>query len=80
MVDGFSRIAMSVDLSLEQATGVPAVGNVHPTFTQLPVLEAQPDATAPPVIPRTNQQTLDYIRSVARRVDEVRATAVPEVQ
>jgi phospholipase C len=76
MTDGFSRIAMSVDLSMQEATGLPAVANGHPAFT-LPALDAQPDAGARPaaVFPRTNQQSLDYIRSVAQRVDQMNAAA-----
>jgi phospholipase C len=79
ILDGFSRIAMSLDLSMEQATGAPAAANVHPSFADAAAPATGVDATVAPVSAaiRTNQQTLEYIRSVARRVDEVHALDSP---
>jgi len=69
--NAFSRIAMSLDLSMEAATPLPPVALAHPTFAM--------DATHGQLVPlavnagRTKQQTLDYIQAVAARVERLRA-------
>jgi phospholipase C len=70
----YSRIAMSLDMCMKEATGLPAVAAAHPTFTM--------DGAAAPLAPRaisssrTKQQTLDYIQSVAARVERLKAANV----
>jgi phospholipase C len=60
--NAFSRIAMSLDLSMRQATPLPPVAVTHPTF-------AMDAITAP----RSKRQTLDYIQAVAARVERLHA-------
>jgi phospholipase C len=66
----YSRIAMSLDICMKEATGLPAVAVAHPSFTM--------DGAAAPLAPRairsarTKQQTLDYIQSVAARVERLK--------
>jgi phospholipase C len=68
--NAFSRIAMSLDLSMKAATPLPPVAVTHPTFAM--------DATHGPLLPhainagRTKGQTLDYIQAVAARVERLR--------
>jgi phospholipase C len=70
----YSRIAMSLDICMKEATGLPAVAIAHPAFTM--------DGAATPLAPRaissarTRQQTLDYIQSVAARVERLKAANV----
>jgi hypothetical protein len=68
--NAFSRIAMSLDLSMKATTPLPPVAVTHPTFAM--------DATHGPLLPhainagRTKGQTLDYIQAVAARVERLR--------
>jgi hypothetical protein len=68
--NAFSRIAMSLDLSMKAATPLPPVAVTHPPFAL--------DATHGQIMPhtigsgRTKQQTLDYIQAVAARVERLR--------
>jgi phospholipase C len=68
--NAFSRIAMSLDLSMKAATPLPPVAVTHPSFAM--------DATHGQMIPhainagRTKQQTLDYIQAVAARVERLK--------
>jgi phospholipase C len=68
--NAFTRIAMSVDLSLQAATPLPPVAAMHPAFAL--------DATHAQILPqaistaRTKQQCLDYIQAVAARVERLR--------
>ncbi len=68
--NAFSRIAMSLDLSMKAATPLPPVAVTHPTFAM--------DATHGQLVPyainagRTKQQTLDYIQAVAARVERLK--------
>ena len=68
--NAFSRIAMSLDLSMQAATPLPPVAVTHPSFAM--------DATHGQLLPhavssgRTKQQTLDYIQAVAARVQRLR--------
>jgi phospholipase C len=68
--NAFSRIAMSLDLSMKAATPLPPVAVTHPTFAM--------DATHGQLLPhainigRTRQQTLDYIQAVAARVERLK--------
>src|SRR6202042_1654728 len=61
--NAFSRIAMSLDLSMKAATPLPPVAITHPSFAM--------DTTQGQLTPRaiaagrTKQQTLDYIQAVA---------------
>ena len=70
--NSFSRIAMSLDLSMKAATPLPPVAVTHPTFAM--------DATHGQLLPqavnagRTKQQTLDYIQAVAARVERLKPT------
>jgi phospholipase C len=70
--DAFSRIAMSLDLSMQVATPLPPVAVTHPSFAM--------DATHGQLMPhaitgrRTKQQTLDYIQAVAARVERLKPT------
>ncbi len=70
--NAFSRIAMSLDLSMKAATPLPPVAVTHPSFAM--------DATHGQLIPhaidagRTKQQCLDYIQAVAARVERLRPT------
>jgi phospholipase C len=69
--NAFSRIAMSLDLSRNAATPLPAVALAHPSFAM--------DATHGQLTPyavnagRTRRQTLDYIQAVAARVERLQA-------
>ena len=84
VTSGFSRIAMSLDLSMTAHDGVPPVALVHPAFTAplapaaapLPgdAASRAPRAAAPAPMP-TQQQTLNYIASVADRVQRHRSGA-----
>ena len=71
--NSFSRIAMSLDLSMHAATPLPAVAVTHPTFAM--------DATHGQLLPhavnagRTKRQTLDYIQAVAARVERLKPTS-----
>lgn len=71
--NAFSRIAMSLDLSMKAATPLPPVAVTHPTFAM--------DATHGQLIPRalnfgrTKQQALDYIQAVAARVERLKPSA-----
>jgi len=71
--NAFSRIAMSLDLSMKAATPLPPVAVTHPTFAM--------DATHGQLIPhainvgRTKQQTLEYIQAVAARVERLKPTS-----
>ncbi len=71
--NSFSRIAMSLDLSMKAATPLPPVAVTHPTFAM--------DATHGQLMPhainvgRTKQQTLDYIQAVAARVERLKPTS-----
>jgi phospholipase C len=66
----FSRIAMSLDLSMKEATPLPPVAVTHPSFST--------DATHGQLSAhtlgggRTRQQTLDYIQAVAARVERLK--------
>jgi phospholipase C len=68
--NAFSRIAMSLDLSMKAATPLPPVAVTHPSFAM--------DATHGQLIPhaidagRTKQQSLEYIQAVAARVERLR--------
>jgi len=68
--NAFSRIAMSLDLSMQAATPLPPVAVTHPSFAM--------DATHGQLMPhaitsgRTKQQTLEYIQAVAARVERLR--------
>lgn len=68
--NSFSRIAMSLDLSMHAATPLPPVAVTHPTFAM--------DATHGQLLPhavnvgRTKRQTLDYIQAVAARVERLK--------
>jgi phospholipase C len=68
--NAFSRIAMSLDLSMQATTPLPPVAVTHPTFAM--------DATHGQLLPhainigRTKQQALDYIQAVAARVERLR--------
>jgi phospholipase C len=68
--NAFSRIAMSLDLSMQVATPLPPVAVTHPSFAM--------DATHGQLMPhaitgrRTKQQTLDYIQAVAARVERLK--------
>jgi phospholipase C len=68
--NAFSRIAMSLDLSMKAATPLPPVAVTHPTFAM--------DATHGQLVPlavnagRSKQQTLDYIQAVAARVERLK--------
>ncbi|HEX3914879.1 MAG TPA: alkaline phosphatase family protein [Steroidobacteraceae bacterium] len=68
--NAFSRIAMSLDLSMKQSTPLPPVAVTHPTFAM--------DATHGQLMPhaitaaRSKRQTLDYIQAVAARVERLR--------
>jgi phospholipase C len=68
--NAFSRIAMSLDLSMKADTPLPPVAVTHPSFAM--------DATHAQLLPhaitggRTQQQTLDYIQAVAARVERLR--------
>ena len=68
--NAFSRIAMSLDLSMKAATPLPPVAITHPSFAM--------DTTQGQLMPRaitggrTKQQTLDYIQAVAARVERLR--------
>jgi phospholipase C len=68
--NAFSRIAMSVDLSMKAATPLPPVAVTHPSFAM--------DATHGQLIPhaiasgRTKQQAIEYIQAVAARVERLR--------
>jgi hypothetical protein len=70
--NAFSRIAMSLDLSMHAATPLPPVAVTHPSFAM--------DATHGQLMPhaitggRTKQQTLDYIQAVAARVERLKST------
>jgi phospholipase C len=70
--NAFSRIAMSLDLSMKADTPLPPVAVTHPSFAM--------DATHGQLMPhaitggRTKQQTLDYIQAVAARVERLRPT------
>jgi phospholipase C len=70
--NAFSRIAMSLDLSMNAATPLPPVAVTHPSFAM--------DATHGQLMPhaitggRTKQQTLDYIQAVAARVERLKST------
>jgi phospholipase C len=67
----FSRIAMSLDLSTREATGLPAVAAAHSSFT----MEGAAGPLAPRAISsaRTKRQTFEYIQSVAARVERLKA-------
>jgi phospholipase C len=71
--NAFSRIAMSLDLSMKAATPLPPVAVTHPSFAM--------DATHGQLLPhaitvgRTKQQTLDYIQAVAARVERLKPTS-----
>jgi phospholipase C len=68
--NAFSRIAMSLDLSMKAVTPLPPVAVTHPSFAM--------DTTQAPLMPRaitggrTKQQTLDYIQAVGARVERLR--------
>jgi phospholipase C len=68
--NAFSRIAMSLDLSMKAATPLPPVAITHPSFAM--------DATHGQLTPhavtggRTKQQALDYIQAVAARVERLK--------
>lgn len=68
--NAFSRIAMSLDLSMKAATPLPPVAVTHPSFAM--------DATHGQLMPhavnagRTKQQALDYIQAVAARVERLK--------
>jgi hypothetical protein len=68
--NAFSRIAMSLDLSMKAATPLPPVAITHPSFAM--------DTTQGQLMPRaitagrTKQQALDYIQAVAARVERLR--------
>jgi phospholipase C len=70
--NAFSRIAMSLDLSMNATTPLPPVAVTHPSFAM--------DATHGQLMPhaitggRTKQQTLDYIQAVAARVERLKST------
>jgi phospholipase C len=68
--NAFSRIAMSMDLAMKAATPLPPVAVTHPSFA-LGAMHSQlmPDAIPPG---RTKRQSLDYIQSVAARVERLR--------
>jgi phospholipase C len=68
--NAFSRIAMSLDLSMNAATPLPPVAVTHPTFA----LDATHGQLMPHAINvgRTKQQTLDYIQAVAARVERLK--------
>jgi phospholipase C len=66
--NAFSRIAMSLDLSMNAATPLTPVAIAHPSFTMNTTqLQARAATTG-----RTKQQTLDYIQAVAARVERLR--------
>ncbi len=71
--NAFSRIAMSLDLSMKAATPLPPVAVTHPTFAM--------DATHGQLLPhalhagRSKRQTLDYIQAVAARVERLKPTS-----
>jgi hypothetical protein len=73
--NAFSRIAMSLDLSMKAATPLPPVAVTHPSFAL--------DATHGQLIPhaigsgRTKQQTIEYIQAVAARVERLRPAGRP---
>jgi phospholipase C len=81
MINGFSRIAMSLDLSVAGAHQTPYVALAHPSFS-LPSTatasgpQAVPGAPPPPVIApaRSTQETLRYIQAVADRVGKAQAS------
>ncbi len=68
--NAFSRIAMSLDLSMKAATPLPPVAVTHPTFAM--------DATHGQLLPhalhvgRTKRQALDYIQAVAARIERLK--------
>jgi phospholipase C len=68
--NAFSRIAMSLDLSMKAATPLPPVAVTHPTFAM--------DATHGQLLPhavnlgRTKRQSLDYIQAVSARVERLK--------
>jgi phospholipase C len=70
--NAYSRIAMSLDLSMKAATLLPPVAVTHPSFAM--------DATHGQLMPhaitggRTKQQTLEYIQAVAARVERLKPT------
>lgn len=68
--NAFSRIAMSLDLSMKQSTPLPPVAVTHPTFA----MDATQGQLMPHAItaPRSKRQTLDYIQAVAARVERLR--------
>jgi phospholipase C len=66
----FSRIAMSLDLSVAAAHGLAPVALGHPSFTGG---APDPDVRRAAARARTRQQTVAYIQSVAERVRQVRA-------
>ena len=67
--NAFSRIAMSLDLSMQAATPLPPVAVTHPSFA----LDATHGQLTPDAINgRTKQQTLDYIQAVAARVERLK--------
>ena len=76
--NAFSRIAMSLDLSMKAATPLPPVAVTHPTFAM--------DATHGQLIPdalnlgRNKQQALDYIQAVAARVERLKPSAAPRLR
>jgi phospholipase C len=82
MAEGFTRIAMSLDLSMAQEHRLPPVAAAHPTFTATfgapTVLDSVGTATQIAIsaapIQRTNQEMLAYIKSVAERVNRLRAS------
>jgi phospholipase C len=77
--NAFSRIAMSLDLSMQAATPLPPVAVTHPSFS----LDATHAAIMPNAIlaPRTKGQALDYIQAVAARVERLRpaSAATPRI-
>jgi phospholipase C len=70
--NAFSRIAMSLDLSMNAATPLPPVAVTHPSFA----MNATHGQLMPHAITggRTKQQTLDYIQAVAARVERLKST------
>ncbi len=74
MTEGFSRIAMSLDLSVAADKGLVPIARAHPSFSA-PMSSLGTVRRKPGIPRRTTQQTMDYIQSVAKRVVEIKGLA-----